>query len=61
MSIGQIYFKFFFSTGHCAVSYRSSHKFMMFRRQKHIEQYLPDQALNEGCPTNKFPLTLTFS
>jgi hypothetical protein len=53
---GQIVFECFLSTGHCAVSYRQIHEITVSHRQKHDEQCFPDQATNEECPTDKYPV-----
>jgi hypothetical protein len=43
---------------HCTMSSRPSHEITMSNRQKHLEQCLSNQATNEKCPTDKFPLPL---
>jgi hypothetical protein len=47
------------STGHCAVSHRQIHEFIVSHRQKHDEQYFPDQTTNEECPTDKCPFQIS--
>jgi hypothetical protein len=58
VSIRQIYFKMFLSTGHCMMSYRPRHEITMFSRQKYIEQCLSDQIMKKKCPTDKFSYIL---
>jgi hypothetical protein len=43
------------------VSRRQIYEFIVFRRQKHVEQCFSDQATNEKCHTDKFPFLLLFS
>jgi hypothetical protein len=56
VSPGQHNFGVFLSTGHRAVSHRPRHKITVSNRQKHHERCFSDQATNEECPTNKFPI-----
>jgi hypothetical protein len=40
------------------VSRRPNHKITVSHKQKHVEQCLSDQAMNEECLTDKFPFNL---
>jgi hypothetical protein len=55
MSLGQFFFKFFLSVGHCVVSHRQIHEIRVSHRQKQVEQCFLDQTINEGYPVDKFP------
>jgi hypothetical protein len=44
------------SSRHHTVSHRQKHEITVSHRQKHAEQCLLDQATNEECSTDKFPL-----